>query len=119
MSAWMYSMMWPIWNGPLANGSAVVTNMGRWELIARMIADSPLSADAGTLSAVVLDRLELGLVHGLLVGVLAADHGFVEQLLDRRVHDAHAVHGPALHGVFQLVELALADQVRDCRRVHH
>jgi hypothetical protein len=25
MSAWMYSMMWPRWNGPLAYGSAVVT----------------------------------------------------------------------------------------------
>ncbi len=25
MSAWMYSMMWPMWNGPLAYGSAVVT----------------------------------------------------------------------------------------------
>ena len=26
MSAWMYSMMWPMWNGPFAYGSAVVTN---------------------------------------------------------------------------------------------
>src|SRR5690242_2055733 len=25
MSAWTYSMMWPMWNGPLAYGSAVVT----------------------------------------------------------------------------------------------
>ena len=25
MSAWMYSMMWPMWNGPFAYGSAVVT----------------------------------------------------------------------------------------------
>jgi hypothetical protein len=38
-------MMWPIWNGPLANGRAVVMNRGRWELIPWMIADSPLSAD--------------------------------------------------------------------------
>ena len=29
MSAWMYSMMWPMWNGPLAYGSAVVTNSVR------------------------------------------------------------------------------------------
>ena len=29
MSAWMYSMMWPMWNGPLAYGSAVVTNRVR------------------------------------------------------------------------------------------
>jgi hypothetical protein len=26
MSAWMYSMMWPMWNAPLAYGKAVVTN---------------------------------------------------------------------------------------------
>src|SRR5882672_4990480 len=29
MSAWMNSMMWPIWNGPFAYGSAVVTNSRR------------------------------------------------------------------------------------------
>ena len=30
MSAWMYSMMWPMWNsGPFAYGSAVVTNSFR------------------------------------------------------------------------------------------
>src|SRR5882757_11429639 len=29
MSAWMYSMMWPIWNGPFAYGRAVVTNSRR------------------------------------------------------------------------------------------
>jgi hypothetical protein len=29
MSAWMYSMMWPMWNGPLAYGSAVVTKSFR------------------------------------------------------------------------------------------
>ena len=28
MSAWMYSMMWPMWNGPFAYGSAVVTKSG-------------------------------------------------------------------------------------------
>ena len=25
ISAWMYSMMWPMWNGPFAYGNAVVT----------------------------------------------------------------------------------------------
>ena len=25
MSAWMYSIMWPMWNGALAYGRAVVT----------------------------------------------------------------------------------------------
>ena len=29
MSAWMYSMTWPMWNGPFAYGSAVVTNSFR------------------------------------------------------------------------------------------
>jgi hypothetical protein len=29
MSAWMYSMMCPMWNGPLAYGSAVVTKILR------------------------------------------------------------------------------------------
>ena len=29
MSAWMYSMMWPMWNGPLAYGRAVVTKILR------------------------------------------------------------------------------------------
>src|SRR5512144_1986489 len=29
MSAWMYSMMWPMWSGPLAYGRAVVTNSRR------------------------------------------------------------------------------------------
>ena len=29
VSAWMYSMMWPTWKGPLANGRAVVTKIWR------------------------------------------------------------------------------------------
>ncbi|OQC04926.1 MAG: hypothetical protein BWX79_02394 [Alphaproteobacteria bacterium ADurb.Bin100] len=29
MSAWMYSMMWPMWKLPLAYGSAVVTKSCR------------------------------------------------------------------------------------------
>ena len=29
MSAWMYSMMWPMWKLPLAYGSAVVTKIWR------------------------------------------------------------------------------------------
>src|SRR5690606_39562938 len=29
MSAWMYSMMWPMWNLPLAYGRAVVTKSWR------------------------------------------------------------------------------------------
>src|SRR5688572_959639 len=30
MSAWMYSMMWPMWNLPFAYGKAVVTKSLRW-----------------------------------------------------------------------------------------
>jgi hypothetical protein len=41
MSAWMYSMMWPMWNLPLAYGSAVVTNIGR----ALMVRDKWLKSD--------------------------------------------------------------------------
>ncbi len=29
MSAWMYSIMWPTWNGAFAYGSAVVTKILR------------------------------------------------------------------------------------------
>ena len=29
ISAWMYSMMWPMWNGPFAYGKAVVTKSFR------------------------------------------------------------------------------------------
>jgi hypothetical protein len=29
----MYSMMWPIWNGPFENGSAVVMKRGREAVI--------------------------------------------------------------------------------------
>src|SRR3954471_17003397 len=32
MSAWMYSMMWPMWNLPLAYGRAVVTKSLRWDM---------------------------------------------------------------------------------------
>src|SRR5256885_8919063 len=59
ISAWMYSMMCPMWNGPLAYGSAVVTKI--------------LRGIRASLSAGVLQILELGLVDGLLVGLLAAD----------------------------------------------
>ena len=35
MSAWMYSMMWPMWKGPFAYGRAVVTKIFRgagWDI---------------------------------------------------------------------------------------
>src|SRR5688572_13624670 len=119
MSAWMYSMMWPMWNGPFENGSAVVMNSGRREAMARMIADSPPSAIRDPRLTHVFDGLELRLVDAFLVRVLAADRALVEQFLDRAVHGPHAVRRAALHRVFQLVELALTDQVRDGGGVHH
>src|SRR5205807_4916919 len=76
ISAWMYSMMCPMWNGPLAYGSAVVTKI--------------LRGIRASLSAGILQILELGLVDGLLVGLLAADLALIQQLLDRGVHGAHA-----------------------------
>jgi hypothetical protein len=36
MSAWMYSMMWPMWKLPLAYGKAVVTKSWRGALGADM-----------------------------------------------------------------------------------
>src|SRR5438309_5222217 len=80
MSAWMYSMMCPIWNGPLAYGSAVVTKI--------------LRGIRASLSAGVLQILELRLVDGLLVGLLARDLALIQQLLDRGVHGAHAELSP-------------------------
>src|SRR6266853_1413474 len=97
MSAWMYSMMCPIWNGPLAYGSAVVTKI--------------LRGIRASLSAGILQILELRLVDGLLVGLLARDLALIQQLLDRGVHGAHAELPPRLHGVLELVELALAYEV--------
>src|SRR6195256_3027496 len=106
MSAWMYSMMCPMWNGPLAYGSAVVTK------ILRGIRAS-LQPSAG-----ILQILELRLVDGLLVGLLARDLALIQQLLDRGVHGAHAKLSSRLHGVLELVELALAYEVGGGRRVH-
>src|SRR6195256_2525378 len=102
MSAWMYSMMCPMWNGPLAYGSAVVTK------ILRGIRAS-LQPSAG-----ILQLLELALVDGLL----ARDVALIQQLLDRGVHGAHAELPTRLHGVLELVELALAYEVGGGRRVH-
>ena len=64
-----------------------------------------------------LNCLELGLVDGLLVGLFAADLALIEQLLDGRVHGAHAELAAGLHGVLELIELALADEIGDRRRV--
>src|SRR6266404_1206657 len=104
MSAWMYSMMCPIWNGPLAYGSAVVTKI--------------LRGIRASLSAGILHILELRLVDGLLVGLLARDLALIQQLLDRGVHGAHAELSPRLHGVLELVELALAYEVGGGGGVH-
>src|SRR3977135_2071700 len=95
-----------MWNGPLAYGSAVVTK------ILRGIRAS-LQPSAG-----ILQLLELALVDGLLVGLLARDLALIQQLLDRGVHGAHAELPTRLHGVLELVELALADEVAGGRRVH-
>src|SRR5690606_41960664 len=65
----------------------------------------------------VLDLLELALVEGLQVSLLARNEAGVEQALERGVHRAHAFRGARLHHVLELLELALTDQVRDRRRV--
>src|ERR1700733_12016225 len=62
-------------------------------------------------SGLVLERLEFGLVDGFLVGLGAIDDTRVEQRLDGAVHGAHAEAATGLHGVLELVELALADEI--------
>ena len=48
--AWMYSMMCPMWNGPLAYGSAVVTNSVRGDT----------AGDGGFPAAGIAQDLEIG-----------------------------------------------------------
>ena len=42
----------------------------------------------------------------------------IEELLDGAVHGAHAELAARLHGVLELIELALADEIRGRRRIH-
>src|SRR5882672_10183624 len=111
MSAWMYSMMCPMCNGPLAYGSAVVTKILRGIRASLQPHRRPADFSA---SAGILQLLELRLVEGLLAGDLA----LIQQLLDRGVHGAHAELPTRLHGVLELVELALAYEIGGSRRVH-
>src|SRR6516165_12785459 len=75
-------------------------------------------AARGASSGGVAEFLELALVDGLLEGLFAGDLLRVEELLDRRVHGAHAESTARLHGVLELIELALADEVGGRRGVH-
>src|SRR5262249_31501440 len=107
----MYSMMWPTWNGPLANGRAVVTKILRGiPLVYRSVTGHRRDRPAQGL-ADVLDGLELRLVDALLIGLFARDLARVQELLNGRVHRAHAELTAGLHHVLELVELALADEV--------
>src|SRR5438552_8704088 len=115
ISACTYSMMCPMWNGPLAYGSAVVTKILRGIRASLQPHGRPADVSA---SARILQVLKLRLVDGLLVGLLAADLALIQQLLDRGVHGTHAELPPGLHGVLELVELALAYEVGGGRRVH-
>src|SRR5579872_691946 len=110
----MYSMMWPMWDGPFAYGRAVVTKSLRGMPVVYRHAES-----AGTRGALalILQRFELRLVDALLVGFLARYEALIEQLLNGRVHGAHAGLGARLHDVLELIELALADEIRGCRRI--
>src|SRR5215471_14496938 len=113
MSVCTASMMWPMCSAPFAYGSALVTRILRL-----MKTCGPERARKYRVSADILHWLELGLVDALLVGLFARDHSVFQQLLDGVVHRAHPVLAARLHGGLELVELALADQVRDRRRVH-
>ena len=62
-SAWMYSMMWPMWNGPFAYGKAVVTNSVRRAAGIEDLAGSGDAVDSSKASAFASgdgpgDRLE-------------------------------------------------------------
>ena len=72
---------------------------------------------AEALKITAKNLLELGLVDGLFKGGAAADQSLVVELLDCGVHRAHARRRARLHGRLELVDLALADQVRGRRRV--
>src|SRR5690606_12028862 len=65
----------------------------------------------------VLDLLELRLVVGLLVGLLARDEAPLHEVHEGGVHRLHADGAAALHGGFELVQAALADEIRDRRGV--
>src|SRR6185437_6858494 len=119
MSAWMYSMMCPMWNGPLAYGRAVVTkNFSAIPGVYRTAGAAAACPGRRRLGlADVLDQLELSFVDGLFVGLLAGDLPLIEQLLDGGVHGAHAELAAGLHGVLELIELALANEVRGGGRV--
>ena len=65
----------------------------------------------------VFDFLELALVEGLKIGLLAGDHCAVHEVLEGPVHRAHTHSTARLHDIFELLELALANEVGDGRRV--
>src|SRR5262245_54441653 len=80
--------------------------------------DYAISAVAPAAESAGLRELgEVCLGERLLVRVAAADHALLQQLLQRAVHRLHAQGGTALHDVLELIELAVADQVGDGRRV--
>src|SRR5258708_32809894 len=78
MSAWMYSMICPMCNGPLAYGSAVVTKILR--RIRASLQPHRRPADFSA-SAGILQLLALRLVDRRLVGLLAGDLALLQQLL--------------------------------------
>src|SRR5580704_14403849 len=98
MSAWMYSMMWPMWDGPLAYGRAVVTKSLRGMPLVYRHADSDGTRCALSL---LLHGLELRLVDAFLVSLFARDHALIEQPLNRGVHGAHPHLAAGLHRVLE------------------
>src|SRR5262245_12537732 len=68
-------------------------------------------------SACLRELGEVCLVECLLVGVAPGDHALFDELLQCTVHGLHAHGSAALHDVLQLIELALADEIRNRGRV--
>src|SRR5688572_3951465 len=109
-----------------AYGRALVTRMVRLRLKLgapqRGSAASVAAARAHYATAVaarsgVFDVLELRFVVGVEVSLFARDQAVVVELLQRAVHRAHAFAAARLHDVFELLDLALANQVGCGRRV--
>src|ERR1700730_17306965 len=118
MSVCTASRMCPKCNEPLANGRALETRIRRRSVIPNYAMTTLSVGRVRTFYGVssrslslggFLEMFEFALVNGLFVGFLARDLARVQQLLNRRVHEAHAAGGAALHGVLQLIHFALAN----------
>src|SRR5438552_12004162 len=109
MSVCTASRICPKCNEPLANGRALETRIRRRSVMPNYAtaARGGAAFARGAFNRMpilggFLELLEFALVYGLFVGFLARDLARIEQLLNGRVHEAHAARRAALHGVLEL-----------------